>query len=76
MEIEQLLSWASGFYHSQPLLVLGIAAAAAVVTVLRPKQTAKTLGTLALLAVAAYVVYMIGEALLTGVEEKNRMIHK
>ena len=76
MHLNSLLNWAAYFYAAHPYWAIGIAAAFVLVIFLRPKEVLKILFILLLVAVAAYVLYLIGQAVLTGIAGKQQMISK
>jgi hypothetical protein len=76
MDLDRIFVWAGNFYHGYPYLTIGIAVGFALVLFLRPKQTVKTLFVLLLVAAAAYILYLIGDAMFSGIAGKKQMINK
>lgn len=76
MEIEEITTTVTGFFHAHPLLCALALAAVAFIMYKNPKESFKFLAFLGILAIAGYFVLQLGSTTSTGVSSKEEMIHK
>ncbi len=76
MDVDKLFLLANNFFYTHTYFSIGIIAAFVIVLFLWPKPTIKYLLILSALLVAAYILYQIGEAVVTGVGNKKKILGK
>lgn len=76
MDLEELISIGQNFYYDQPIITIICVAVLIILLCLRPKQFLKLMITLLILGAVFYVLYLIGEATLTGVTQKEKIVNK
>ncbi len=76
MNVDNLLRLANNFFYTHTYIVIAVAAALIIITCLWPKQTLKFILILLAVIVAANVIYYLGQAIMTGVSGKERMLYK
>ena len=76
MELSELARVAVNFYYAHKMWVLIGFGVLIVLTLIKPKPMLKSIGILVGIAVAVYIVMLIWEMTFSGVELKEKMIHK
>jgi hypothetical protein len=76
MDLDHLAQIAANFYYAHKMGVIIGAAALIILILLKPKPMLKTIGLLLAIAVAVYIVMLIIDVIFSGVEVKEKMIHK
>ncbi len=76
MDLNELSRIAVNFYYDYKLFVIIGAGVLLVLILLKPKPMLKSIGILLGIAVAVYIVILIGGMVFSGVELKEKMIHK
>lgn len=76
MDLEELISIGQNFYYDQPIITIICIAVLLILLCLRPKQFLKLMITFLILGAVFYVLYLIGEATLTGVTQKGKIVNK
>ena len=76
MDLDELVRIAVNFYYAHKWVVIIGAVILIVMILLKPKPTLKALGILVVLAVAVYIVSLIFDVTFTGMDSKEKMIHK
>jgi len=75
MDIDTLIRTITNFAYGNRELVIALGVAAAVYTLLRPKQALKLYAVIAILLVALYFILQLWQSLSTGMKSKDTMIH-
>jgi len=76
MNLDNILRLINNFFHTHTFIVFGIIAGLIIFAWLKPKQVFKTILLLLGVAAVGYILYYIGEAAMSGMSGKSRMISK
>jgi hypothetical protein len=76
IELENLAAHLAYFYHTYPIVMIGLATGLGLLAIFRPMATLKTTGIVLALAVAAYCFTLFVDMAGTGRSQKKTMIHK
>ncbi|MFP3980420.1 MAG: hypothetical protein ACLFUY_03420 [Desulfobacterales bacterium] len=76
MDIDKLIHLAGTFFHTHTYIAIGILAALAVITWLRPKMILKSILAIIAAVVVGYILYLLWQALMAGISGKEHMIDK
>lgn len=74
MDVDNLLRIVNNFFYTHTYVAIGIIAALAIITFLKPKQTIKTVLILLGIIAASYILYLISGALWSGFSDKSQML--
>jgi len=76
MNLEELIKMGTDFYYDQPYIIIGIIAVLLILLFLRPKHLLKLMILFLIVGAVFYIFSLIGEATLTGVLQKGKMVNK
>ena len=76
MDLDHLANIVLSFYYAHKIGVIIGVVVLIVLILLKPKPMLKAIGILLALAVAVYIVMLIIDVTFSGVEVKEKMIHK
>ncbi|MBS3759801.1 MAG: hypothetical protein KGY61_14180 [Desulfobacterales bacterium] len=76
MDLDELIRIANNFYYTHTYVAIGVIAALAIITFLKPKQTVKAVLILIGIIAAGYILFLISEALWSGFSDKSQMLDK
>ena len=75
MNFEELIRIGNNFYYDYPYVIIIFAVVLLVFLYLKPKQFLKLMITFLVLGAVFYILSMIGEATLTGISQKGKMVN-
>jgi xanthine/uracil permease len=75
MTLDDTMIQCTNFFYTYPYIIIAIIAVLGIIIYLKPKEVFKTTLILLGLIVACYIIYLIGDATVTGVFNKEKMIH-
>lgn len=76
MNIDNLIHLAGSFFHTHTYIAIAILAALVIITCLRPKLILKSLLAIAAAVVIGYILYLLWQALTSGISGKEEMFYK
>jgi len=75
MTLNDIIIQCTNFFYTYPYIVIAIIAVLGIIIFLKPKQVLKTTLIILVLIVVCYILYLIGDATVTGVFNKEKMIY-
>ena len=75
MTLNDIIIQCTNFFYTYPYIVIAIIAVLGIIIFLKPKQVLKTTLIILGLIVVCYILYLIGDATVTGVFNKEKMIY-
>ncbi|MBS3754869.1 MAG: hypothetical protein KGY56_04140 [Desulfobacterales bacterium] len=76
MNIDNLIHLAGSFFHTHTYIAIAILAALAIITYLRPKLILKIIIAIVAAVVIGYILYLLWQALTSGISGKQEMFNK
>lgn len=74
MNLDELIRIAMNFYYTHTLISIGVLVGVGILLIIKPKPVLKTIGVLAVLVIAAYILYLLYDALFSGMTGKKKLL--
>jgi len=75
MTLNDIILQCTNFFYTYPYIAIAIIAVLGIIVFLKPKQVLKVTLIFLGLVVVCYILYLIGDATVTGVFNKEKMIY-
>ena len=76
MDLNELIRIITNFYHAHTGVAICLLVGLGILMIVKPKPVLKTLGVIAGLIVAAYILYLLYDALFSGMTGKKELFLK
>ena len=76
MTVDDLTRIVMNFYHTHTIAAICVLAGLGILLLIKPKPVLKTIGVLVALCVVGYILYLLFDALFSGISGKKTIIHK